>query len=455
MDEIIKATGGELLAENSKTFSGVSIDSRTIREGEVFFAIRGDRLDGHDFLDKALLKGFGAVVDSGTTAFPKGKVIIHVKDTLKALQDFAHFLRMRLDIPVVAITGSNGKTTTKEMAYSILSKRFKTVKNEGNLNNHIGLPLSLMKLQPDDEAVVLEMGMNAPGEIRRLREIAVPTHGVVTNVGSAHLGRLGSHTAIRDAKLEILPGLSAAVLNADDNLLMQGILEAEDFNGEIITFSVDNDSHVRAKNIRATERGSDFILEFKDVESLEVSLGVHGVFNIYNALAAAAVCFSLGVQPGEIKAALEDFRAFSMRFEVIKRKGMTIINDSYNANPSSMEEALKELIRIGAKGRKIAALGDMGELDEFSEEEHKALVNKVCKMGLDVFAAVGEMMTSAAEECKKPMGGKARPEVYTFRSVEDANEGIPGILKKADTVLIKGSRSMKMDKLAERILNVI
>lgn len=454
-EEIIKATGGELLAGELKTFSGVSIDSRTIGEGELFFALRGDRFDGHDFIDAALARGGGAVVDSIPAAPQAGKIIIYVKDTLKALQDLSHFFRMRLDIPVIAITGSNGKTTTKEMTYSILSKRFRTLKNEGNLNNHIGLPLSLMKLQHDDEAVVVEMGMNAPGEIRRLGEIAVPTHGVVTNIGSAHLGRLGSYEAVRDAKLEILDGLSVAVVNADDDFLMEGIAKAKNFNGEIVTFAVNADSHVMAQDIQTTETGSRFLLEFRGAENVEVDLKVHGLFNIYNALAAAAVCFSLGVQPEEIKTALEGFRAFSMRFEVVRIKGITVINDSYNANPSSMVGSLKELVRLGTGGRKIAVLGDMRELDEFSEEEHRALGKIICQMGVDVFVAVGEMMSLAAEESRKTCGEGAAPEIYMFRNADKANESIMDIIKQGDTVLIKGSRSMKMDHVAERITDAL
>jgi UDP-N-acetylmuramoyl-tripeptide--D-alanyl-D-alanine ligase len=454
-DDIIKATGGELLSGNSKTFSSVSIDSRTISEGEVFFAIRGEKFDGHNFLDKALLKGIGAVVDSRPVSLPKDRVMIYVKDTLKALQDLAHFLRIKLDIPVVAITGSNGKTTTKEMVYSILSGSFKTLKNEGNLNNHIGLPLSLTRLEPDHEAIVLEMGMNAPGEIRRLCEITVPTHGIVTNIGSAHLGRLGSYEAVRDAKLEILESLSVAVLNADDRFLMQGVVETEKFNGEIITFSINNDSHVMAKDIQITKRGSYFKLEFKDAGRIPVNLNIHGVFNVYNALAASAVCFSLGIQIDKIKSALEDFSSFPMRFEVIERKGITVINDAYNANPTSMEESLKELVRLGRSGRRIAALGDMRELNDFSEDAHRTLGRKLSEMNVDVFIAVGEMMSLAAEECMKLKGGKSVPEIYTFRDVNDANEDIINIVKHGDIILTKGSRLMQMDKIAGRILDAV
>lgn len=455
VDDIIKATGGELLSGSSGTFSGVSIDSRTISEGEVFYALRGEKFDGHNFIDKALIKGTGAVVDSRPVSLPKDRVIIYVNDTLKALQDLAHFLRIKLDIPVVAITGSNGKTTTKEMVYSVLSGSFKTLKNEGNLNNHIGLPLSLMRLEPDHEAIVLEMGMNAPGEIRRLCEITVPTHGIVTNIGSAHLGRLGSYEAVRDAKLEILESLSVAVLNADDRFLMQGVAETEKFNGEIITFSINNDSHVMAKDIQRTERGSYFKLEFKDAGLVPVNLNIHGVFNVYNALAASAVCFSLGIQIDKIKNALENFSSFPMRFEVIEKKGITVINDAYNANPASMEESLKELVRLGRRGRRIAALGDMRELNDFSEDAHRTLGRKLSEMNVDVFIAVGEMMSLAAEECMKLKGGKSVPEIYTFRDVNDANEDIINIVKHGDIILTKGSRLMQMDKIAGRILDAV
>ncbi|MBI4847787.1 MAG: UDP-N-acetylmuramoyl-tripeptide--D-alanyl-D-alanine ligase [Nitrospirae bacterium] len=453
--EIINATGGKLLTDDSRTFSGVSIDSRSINEGEIFFAIRGEKFDGHTFLDKALLKGSGAVVDSRPAVLAKDRTIIFVKDTLGALQDLAHFLRTRLDIPVIAVTGSNGKTTTKEMIYAVLSKRFNTLKNEGNLNNHVGLPLSLMKLQPEHEAVVVEMGMNAPGEIKRLCEIAFPTHGVITNIGTAHIGRLGSHEAIRNAKLEILNGLKVVVVNADDSLMMQGIAKAGNFSGDVVTFSINNDSQVMAKDIQTTENGINFTLNIKDAGSVPVSLNVHGTFNVYNALAASAAGFSLGVSAEEIRAALESFRAFSMRFEIVKTKGMTIINDSYNANPSSMEGSLKELVRLGVEGRKVAVLGDMRELDEYAEDAHRTIGKMVSEMGVNVFIAVGEMMSLAAEECLKAKKDRPSPEVYTFKNIDSANENIMDILKHGDSVLIKGSRSMQMDKVAGRILNVI
>jgi UDP-N-acetylmuramoyl-tripeptide--D-alanyl-D-alanine ligase len=337
------------------------------------------------------------------------------------------------------------------MIHIILSKRYRTLKNEGNLNNHIGLPLSLIKLQPEDEMIVLEMGMNHSGEIRRLCEISVPSHGVITNVGTAHIGELGSYKALRAAKLEILGELGVAVVNADDDKLMQGIREAS-FKGQTITFGIENESHVRARDVRATENGSDFALELGNAGSTLINLNVHGLFNVYNALAAAAISFSLGVTIDEIKTALNGYSAFPMRFEVTKEKGITVINDSYNANPTSMEESIKELVRMGSRGRVVAALGDMMELRDFSEEAHREIGKIISRTDVDVFVAVGEMMSWAAEETMK--AGKTSG-VFSFRDADEAGKEIMNILKQGDTLLIKGSRSIAMEKIIRSIRNVI
>jgi len=453
-DEIVKATGGELLSENASSFPGVSIDSRNISEGEMFFALRGQKFDGHDFLEDALLKGGGAVIDSRQSPLPVGRVIIFVEDTLKALQDLAHFLRTRQDIPVIAITGSNGKTTTKEMVYAILSSRFRTLKNEDNLNNNIGLPLSLTRLDPGDDVVVLELGMNAGGEIRRLCEIAVPSHGVITNVGSAHIGMLGSLDSVRDAKLEILQGLAVVVVNADDSFLMEGYKSAvarSGFDGTLVTFSINNDAHVRAENVSVTENGSNFTLMIEGGKKVLITLNINGFFNVYNALAASAVCISLGITPEEIKTALESYSAFPSRFEVIRGDMLTLINDSYNANPSSMEEALKELVRTGGGRRTVAVLGDMFELGEFSESAHTAIGNIVSDLSINVLITVGEMMNLAVEEIRR--AGNQQPKknlkviTYAFKTVDEARQNISDIIREGDVVLIKGSRAMGMEQI--------
>lgn len=448
-DTIIEATGGRLLSGEARAFDGVSIDSRTIRDDDIFFALRGERFNGHDFLNDALSRAGGAVIDSFPRALPANKTIIQVKDTLRALQDLAHYRRTRLNIPVVAITGSNGKTTTKEMTHSILSRRFNAFKNKGNLNNHIGLPLSLAGVAPDVEVIVLELGMNAPGEIKRLCEIALPSHGIITNIGSAHIGMLGSRYAIRDAKLEILNGLSTVVLNGDDDFLMEGV---RDFGGEVITFSINNDSHVMAKDIHSTDKGNSFTLSFRDSADVPVSLNIRGLFNVYNALAASAICFSLGVSAEDIKSALEAYTAFPMRFEVIEKNDITVINDSYNANPASVREALKELSALN-KGRAVAVLGDMFELGEFSEDEHRTVGRIVSDLGIGALVAVGEMMSLAAEEIH--IKKEKKPLVFTFKNAEEAGKNIKDILKRGDTVLIKGSRSMGMEKILGGITDAL
>jgi UDP-N-acetylmuramoyl-tripeptide--D-alanyl-D-alanine ligase len=457
-EDIIEATGGELLSVKANSFTGISIDSRTISKGEVFFALRGKNFNGHDFLDDALMKGEGAVIGSRHCTIPEDRVIVYVQDTLRALQDLAHFLRMKKDIPVIAITGSNGKTTTKEMTYTILSRIYQVLKNEGNLNNHIGLPLSLAKITPDAQMVVLELGMNAPGEIKRLCEIAEPTHGIITNIGSAHIGELGSLEAVRDAKMEILGGLNVTVLNADDSFLMEGyrsFVESGGRSGKVITFSMRNDADVKADNVQPSARGSSFTLKLQNGKRAEITLNIHGMFNVYNALAAAAACLSVGISLDEIKTALESYAAFPMRFEVIKGERVTLINDSYNANPSSVEESLKELARMKNGGRAVAVLGDMAELGEFSEKAHRAVGRMVLSVGIDVFVAVGELMGLAAEESlkavAKEMKHMMRPKIFEFKTADEAQKNLSNIIRDGDVVLVKGSRVMAMEKIMEDI----
>ncbi|MBI5051098.1 MAG: UDP-N-acetylmuramoyl-tripeptide--D-alanyl-D-alanine ligase, partial [Nitrospirae bacterium] len=253
--------------------------------------------------------------------------------------------------------------------------------------------------------------------------------------------------------LEILDGLQRdtsppiAVLNADDDFLMQG---AKDFKGEIITFSIIKDSNVKAEDVAITDRGSKFTLVFKDNVRADVALNIHGIFNVYNALAASAVCFSLGITIDEIKKALEDYSGFPMRFEVLKRNNITLINDSYNANPSSMAEALKGFACFKEKGRLVAALGDMNELGRFSEESHRAVGRMVSEMGIDVFIAVGEKMSLAAEEIQSRKNG-SHPVIYKFSDSADARQKVSDIIRQGDTVLVKGSRSMGMEKIIARI----
>ncbi len=454
LDNIIEATGGRFLGRPGISFSGVSIDSRAITGSDLFFAIRGDRFDGHDFLDTALSVCAGAVVERIPVSFDQDKTLIYVKDTLRALQDLAHYIRSRCSIPVVAVTGSNGKTTTKEMLWHVLSSKFRTHRNEGNLNNHIGLPLSIMKLASDDEAMVLEMGMNAAGEIRRLCEIAEPGYGIITNVGLAHIGMLGTQRAVRDAKLEMLQNLGTAVLNSDDDYLMQGVRELKDFEGEIITFGIDSDADVRASDLVPVSGGINFTLQIRNGDNAMVTLRASGTFNVYNALAAAAVGYALGMDAGSMASALSKYRGVSMRFEIIPIAGMILIDDSYNANPGSVTEALRELVHL-AEGRRVAVLGDMGELGDHAESAHSEIVHLAATQGIEVFVAVGRMMSRAAEEVFKERENESGLEVYQFGDSDTAAAGISKILRVGDTLLVKGSRSMQMDIIVRSIKNAV
>jgi UDP-N-acetylmuramoyl-tripeptide--D-alanyl-D-alanine ligase len=446
--DILDATGGTLLTKDLISFSGVSIDSRTVREGELFIAIRGERFDGHDFVRDALSKAAGAMVETQPEHLPEGKVVIVVDDTLRSLQSLAGFVRMKRDIPVIAVTGSNGKTTTKEMIYSICSTKKMTLKNEGNLNNHIGLPLSVLRMGPEHEVLVLEMGMNAAGEIRRLCEIASPTHGVITNVGRAHIGRLGSYEGVRDAKLELLPGLKAACVNADDAGLMEGIGSVEDFDGRLVTFGIQQGADVTAREISMDRDSMSFLLDLGDAGSSRVRLSAAGVFNIYNALAASAVCSLLGFGPAEISRGLGTFNPCTMRFEIIEAGGCRIINDSYNANPTSMEASLREFVKIAQGGRKVAVLGDMFELGKFADQAHEDIVSLAVSLGVDLIVAVGEQMGRAAGKIE----GTGR---YIFSDADEVCEKITAIVRPGDTVLVKGSRSMALEKAVEKLRNAI
>jgi len=445
IDEIIDATGGRIVYKNgnSHPFTGVSIDSRTIQEGELFVALRGARFDGHDFIYRALEKGSGALVNFPPAEHLKGKAIIYVKNTLSALQNIARYVRVRGNVPVIGITGTNGKTTTKELISSILSTRYRTHKNTGNLNNQIGLPLSLIRLQPEDEAVVLEMGASSKGDIKELCGIAEPDYGVVTNIGPGHLEGFGNLETVRDTKLELLDSVKKIAVGADDAFLMQGV---SSYQGEVITFGIEKKADVFARDIRMRDRGSDFTLCLEEENCLEINLNLPGVFNIYNALAAAAVGKIFNINLRDIKSGLESFRGVPMRLEIKELFGATVISDVYNANPASMEEAIKELVRLRRmnKGSAIAVLGDMLELGSYAEEAHRKIGEWMSSLPIDIFIAVGPLMAIAHSEF-----AKAGRQSFSVSTAEEAGRILKGLCKEGDTVVVKGSRGMGMEKVLE------
>jgi UDP-N-acetylmuramoyl-tripeptide--D-alanyl-D-alanine ligase len=437
IEDIITATGGKVIYRNSNAFAGVSIDSRTIKEGELFIALKGNRFDGHNFLPDALKRGSGCLVSIHLGEPVNGKTIIYVKDTLRALQDIARYMRLKKAIPAVAVTGSNGKTTTKELTASILSTGYKVLKNTGNLNNHIGLPLSLTRISDEDEIVVLEMGASGIGEIKELCEIADPNYGVITNISKAHLEGFTDIETVRKTKLELLDYIRVAVVNADDPFLMEGI-HLSNFKGWLIRYGIKNSAEICATNITLCESGSVFNLHTSENKSIEVRPKLSGMFNIYNILAAASVGHLFNIDLQNIRNAIDLFKGLPMRLEIKELDGIKVISDVYNANPASMEEAIKELVRV-RKGRTVAVLGDMLELGSYEEEAHRRLGRFMSGFPIDIFIAVGPRMALAASE----FSGS----VYKLHNAIEAGKLLKEISREGDTVLIKGSRGMNMDKV--------
>lgn len=435
--DIVRATAGKVLCENAEAFSGLSIDSRNIREGELFIALKGERFDGHDFIGSALEKGAGALVESPPAVFPDNRTLIVVENTLKALQDLARYLRSRMSLPVIGVTGTNGKTTTKELISSILGQQQKVLKTTGNLNNHIGLPLCLCRRDGDEDVMVLEMGSNRRGDIRELCEIGRPDYAVITNAGPAHLEGFGSIEAVRDTDLEILAYAKVASVNTDDRFLLEG---TSTYTGRLITYGLKNAADVTAKDILLGTRGSAFKLCLPEKRMVTVNLQISGMFNIYNALAAASVADALDAGLDDIKNGLESFGGVPMRLEIREMRGALVINDVYNANPASAEEALKELVRLKRK-RAIAVLGDMLELGRYAEEAHRALVRLAASLHIDVLIAVGPEMGRAAEE----FGGSCHKAEHSL----DARSILMSICREGDAVLIKGSRGMRMERVMQ------
>ncbi len=451
LHEIIEATSGRVIFTGAEYFSGISIDSRTISDSELFIALRGTRFDGHDFLDEALKKGAGAMVNYPPTIPVNGKTIIHVSNSLKALQKIARYRRNTRDVKVVGITGTNGKTTTKEMLCSILRNFCSVLCSTGNLNNHIGLPLSLLQLD-EEEICVLEMGASKRGDIMELCTISSPDIGVLTNIGPGHLEGFGSIDTVRDTKLELADYAKTLVINIDDEMLSP-VTEAfgENGNKRLVSYGIHGEAFVTAQDIRdlampgSKVPGIGFDLNIEGIRPINIHMKVSGWFNVYNALAASSVAHLLGVPIEIIKSGLEKFSGVSMRLEIKEMKGVVVISDVYNANPSSMEEAVKELIRV-KEGKAIAVLGDMLELGSYAEEAHRKLGVWLAELPIDIFVAVGPLMALAAREFKSVPSGHEK-EVHTAVDAVGAKEIVKNIALSGDMVLIKGSRGMNMEHI--------
>ncbi|TDJ60745.1 MAG: UDP-N-acetylmuramoyl-tripeptide--D-alanyl-D-alanine ligase [Nitrospina sp.] len=454
---LTRAVDGELVYGNASAhFKGVGIDSRTLEPGQLFVCIQGDRFDGHQFAQQVLDNKASGVVVSRRESIPMETLKKHnafavlVPDTLRALQDLAACQRNRLPVRVVGITGTNGKSTTKEMIAGIAGVRFQTLKTQGNLNNHIGLPLSLLELDASHEVAVLEMGMSAAGEIRRLAEIARPDIGVITNISEAHMVHLKTLKQVQAVKGELYEALSVegtAIVNADDPLVRD---LAKGLRARTITYGIDHPADVQASDISPRKPiGFDFTVTLFD-QKIAMQLPMLGYYNIYNALAAVATGHSLGIPSDAMNAGLAEFQMMSQRSEVLHHKSMTLINDAYNANPQSMRQALDTLQRFQVAGRKFFVAGDMWELGSLEEEAHLRLGEAVAQQGLDYFVTVGPRARLAAESSIK--NGMPANRVAALDDHQEAVDYLMHHAKSGDCLLFKGSRGAQMEKVIEGLM---
>lgn len=450
LDEIARIAGGTVLqGAPGRTFSSFAIDSRLCAPGSLFFAVPGRR-DGHDFVAAAAAAGAaGAVVARRIPDVPPGFGLVLVRDTVAALQALARDVLVRKPVKVVGITGSVGKTTTKEFTAALLAPRFRVLKSEGNFNNYLGLALSLLRLEPGHEAAVLEMGMSAPGEILALTRIAPPDVAVITNVSPVHLQFFAGLEEIARAKKEILDGArpgATAVLNGDDPLVLD---LAAGFPGRKILFGQAPGCEVRAEGIASKGfDGLEFLLRYGK-ESGRVALPCVNRAAAADFLAAAAVGLAFGLGLDEIRPAIRDLKPFAMRGAVVEAgRGLRIYDDSYNSNPRALEAALSSLAGLPA-ARRVAVLADMLELGEGGPEFHRRAGETVARTGWDLLVAVGPLAALIADGAIA--AGLDPAAVHRFPDSGTAAAAIAGIVRDGDLVLVKGSRGMRTEAVVEAL----
>ncbi len=460
-DDVLQQTGGALLqGDAQQRLSGISTDSRQIQPGEMFVALHGDQFDGHAFVAAAAQRGATVALVSTEFAPPPevadlgaGLAVVAVPDTLAALQDMARAQRQRFTGTVVGITGSNGKTTVKEMTAAVLQQRYATFRSPGNLNNHIGLPLAWLRLPPEVEVCVCEMGMNHLGEIRHLCSIAQPHIGVVTNVALAHVGYLGSLDEVQQAKGELIDALDAdgiAVVNADDPRTRALGARAP---GRVIAFGRSPEAHVRGRV--CADLGFDGLqceLEI-DGATWPFQLSLPGQHNLSNALAAAAVGVALNVPAADIVAGLQDYRGMYGRMAIRHlHHDIVMIDDSYNANPDSMRAVLQFLRQVPDAGRRLVVVGDMLELGEAAPSLHREMGALAWQCGVDELIGLGELagiMVAGAREA-----GMASSHLHNVASHAEAMTVLERLVGPRDVVLVKGSRGMRMERVVEAMLAI-
>jgi UDP-N-acetylmuramoyl-tripeptide--D-alanyl-D-alanine ligase len=460
-DEVVTATGGKLLqGEAACRLRGVSTDSRQLVQGNLYIPLKGDRFDGHDFLGEAIARGAGGLLMDAHHAgmletvskIPGSCPVIVVEDTLRALGDLARFWRRRSGQPVIAITGSSGKTTTKEMTAAVLEQTFSVLKTEGNLNNLIGLPLTLLRLERSHDLAIVELGTNARGEIKRLTEIAEPDIGLVTNIGPAHLEGLKTLENIREEKGDLYGTMSrsgVAVFNADDEAMAP---LRRLWTGRTVTYGVISQADLTASDIaKEGVAGQSFRLNCGP-DSVSVRLSASGMHNIYNALAAAALSRASGLGIDKISQGLRNFRPVTARFEIhCLPNGAFLVDDTYNANPASVREALKTIQTLKGSSRSVAILGDMLELGPSAEQLHEAVGLEAAATDVGRLYLKGPLSRSTAAGAAK--GGLPGERIRSFENADEIVDPILSFVEQGDWILVKGSRRMKMEEIVKKILD--
>lgn len=454
LEEIKQATGASVYTEGAGDFADVVTDTRKIRPGVLFVALRGERFNGEDFAADALQKGAAGVIvrrdcsQANLTAArtQSGGTVLQVEDTLAAYQQIARFWRAKFQLPVVAITGSNGKTTTKDLTAAVLSSLGAVQKTQGNFNNEIGLPLTLLGIGEEHRAAVVEIGMRGLRQIEALAPLAAPTVGIVTNVGETHMELLGSLENIAQAKSELvsaIPAGGAVILNADDERVAGMVTKAAE-GVRVLTFGLGKGADVRGQAVRTGDGHTQFMVTYGN-ERHEYVMSMVGRHNVYNALAAIAAGFALGLKAEDIRKGLMNLEATKMRFECSDLGEWHIINDAYNASPMSMKAAIRTTAEmVGERGRKLAVLGDMLELGDVSERAHREVGRILSEEKFTAVITRGELGALIAEGAEA--SGLA---AYRCGSHEEAAAKLKEILQPGDTVLFKGSRGMQMEKIIE------
>lgn len=451
INEILSAINGELLSGFDGTFiDSVCINSREVKHGALFVPIKGENVDGHKFIENAFAAGAVATLTSEHNSVESDKIYIKVKDTKVALQQLSAYYRRKFNIPIVGVTGSVGKTSTKEMISSVLSAKFKVHKTAGNLNGQIGLPLTIFGLEPCHDVAVVEMGISEFDEMETLSQIAAPTCAVMTNIGVTHIENLHTKENIFKEKFKITDSLRPSdylFINGDDEVLSK---TQNSYGFNVVSFGIKNNCNFTAKNIFYENEKTIFEVSLdKNCRKFEIpTLGEH---HVYNALAAIAIGLSMSMHVEEIQEGLSRFKNAEMRQSIHYLNGVTLIDDSYNANPDSMKSALKVLAQIAKSPRKIAVLGDMLELGDMSKQLHFEVGNSAAQLGVDILITVGELAKFIADGAIK---FNKRIINYSFSSNEMAFDCLKNLIHNGDTVLVKGSRGMHMEEISQKIVSL-